>query len=49
LCVPGTKKKNPLKSAGICGARKSIIHNGKKVDLPGTFKFWTELKWLLRW
>jgi len=26
-----------------------IIHNGKKVDLPGTFKFWTELKWLLRW
>lgn len=26
-----------------------IIHNGKKVDLPGTFKFWTEFKWLLRW
>ena len=26
-----------------------IIHRDRKVDLKQTFKFWMELKWLLRW
>ena len=26
-----------------------IIFRGARIDMPGTYKFWTELKWLLRW
>ena len=26
-----------------------IIFRGTRIDLPGTYKFWIELKWLLKW
>ena len=26
-----------------------IIFQGTRIDMKGTYKFWTELKWLLRW